>query len=841
MTNRWLLGWVVLTIVSSVSAQEAGWEEGFAHRGVSGHVYTSADYDDGTGSTLYIGGAFYRASGAVSQEIARWNGQDFEPIASDVQNGAAIVFEILAWDDGQGSSLFIGGCFESIDGVPVFALARYDGSGFSGFQAGFSAGSEIYALAVHDDGSGPALYVGGKFQTPSGLKHLARWDGTSWSTVGGPFGGPVEDLVVWNDGAQDLLVAGGRFTDIGGVAANRIAVWDGSTWSSLGAGMDNWVEAMAVYDHGNGAELIAGGRFLAADGQLARAVARWDGSAWHALGSGLDIFCDALAVYDEGAGPVLMVGGVFTSAGGVSTRSLARWDGTAWSAVGTAGVEGGDVRHLAVHDLGSGDRLIIGGAISGADGVGMSGIGNWDGTSFHSMGSGQGMDGSVRAMAMYDSGNGEEIHVGGTFLAAGGELANGVARWDGASWRRLGNGVDLRVEAMTPFDDGSGEKLVVGGYFNEAGGVPASSVAAWDGSAWSALGAGIGPPTTTVDALFVFDEGAGDRLFAGGSFQTAGGQPATNCARWDGTSWSAVGGGFDNRVQSFEAFDLGSGPRLLAGGSFQLAGGQTIRYLASWDGLSWSPLGSPDGTVTVLEVLDDGSGPALYVGGSFGTIGGINAKGVARFDGTNWSAFGNGLSAAPLAFELHPTPIGTKLIAGGSFDNAGRSRVVRFHENNWGALPGSTDAVFNYVEVLKSYVDPVSGGRRLFVGGHFHEADGVVSSSVGRWINPHEFDVTSIEPNKGPFPGGNVIVIRGVGFRDPMSVDFEGRLSPSVTVLSDTELHVVVPPYGNHSGPPTGGLSPVRARFNEAMVDVVVSDGNDFELLVWAYTYHAKL
>ena len=37
----------------------------------------------------------------------------------------------------------------------------------------------------------------------------------------------------------------------------------------------------------------------------------------------------------------------------------------------------------------------------------------------------------------------------------------------------------------------SGTNLYAGGYFTTAGGVPANNIAKWDGSAWSALGSGM--------------------------------------------------------------------------------------------------------------------------------------------------------------------------------------------------------------------------------------------------------------------------------------------------------------------------------------------------------------
>jgi hypothetical protein len=77
------------------------------------------------------------------------------------------------------------------------------------------------------------------------------------------------------------LVAGGKFTFAGGVAANRIARWDGSSWAALGSGLAGSlgvgprVGAVAVLPNG---ELVAGGRFSTAGGVPSNYFARWTDS-----------------------------------------------------------------------------------------------------------------------------------------------------------------------------------------------------------------------------------------------------------------------------------------------------------------------------------------------------------------------------------------------------------------------------------------------------------------------------------------------------------------------------------------------------------------------------------
>ena len=73
-------------------------------------------------------------------------------------------------------------------------------------------------------------------------------------------------------------------------------------------------------------------------------------------------------------------------------------------------------------------------------------------------------------------------------------------------------------------------------------------------------------------------DGAGN-LYAGGDFNTAGGIPANNVARWDGNVWSALGNGTDGRIAAL-AWD-GAG-NLYAGG---------LWTLPRWDGSTWSEFG----------------------------------------------------------------------------------------------------------------------------------------------------------------------------------------------------------------------------------------------------------
>jgi hypothetical protein len=340
---------------------------------------------------------------------------------------------------------------------------------------------------------------------------------------------------------------------IGGVLANGIAKWNGSNWSSLGAGVNpQEVWALAVFDDGRGAALYAGGNFFSAGGVTVHCIARWDGTSWSALDDGLSNAVQALAVYDDGGGSALYAGGYFALASGVPASCIAKWDGASWSALG-------------------------------------QGIGGFPSA-------------SVLALEVFDEGGGPALYAGGEFSQAGHVPASGIAKWDGSGWSALGAGVSgggfPRVHALESFDDGGGPALYAGGRFDSAGGVGASNVARWDGSSWSALGDGVGgsPAEDAVWTLASFDDGDGAALYAGGGLTTAGLQPASHVARWDGASWSALDSGVSNLVLALSVFDAGQGPSLFVGGGFGVAFDSQDSFLAQWGGCGgfpdpWTDLG----------------------------------------------------------------------------------------------------------------------------------------------------------------------------------------------------------------------------------------------------------
>ena len=281
------------------------------------------------------------------------------------------------------------------------------------------------------------------------------------------------------------------------------------------------------------------------------------------------------------------------------------------------------------------------------------------------------------------------------------------------AWYPLGSGLNGRVYAITV----DGANTYAGGGFTNAGGdTNADRIARWDGSSWHALGTGTS--AGEVKSILV----SGTDVYAGGAFLNMGGAAAADYfARWDGANWNAVGP--VTLVNSVEAVVQLGGDIYIAGAAFNAS---SIDYLAHWDGANWTAVGGGlNGAVYGLAV----SGTDLYAVGDFTDAGGnANADGVARWDGAVWNALGTGLT---IGGGLRPVAIavsGANVYVGGQFNTAGGvavSNVALWNGSAWNAMGAGTNG---YVR------DIVVDGSDVYVGGWFSAAGGVANTTyLARW------------------------------------------------------------------------------------------------------------
>jgi hypothetical protein len=674
-------------------------------------------------------------AGAGAQCGVNWSGQ-FD--ATFFPNGAGAM---LAHDDGSGPALYIGSNSGFVAAHLPLSIVRYRGPRLPLETVGGGISGVISALAAYDDGGGAKLYAAGSFTSAGGVacNSIARWNGTAWSPLGSGLDGPGLALAVYDDGTGPALFVGGQFSNAGGVAAQNLAKWNGSTWSGVTAfSVNAHVGSLAVFNPGTGNRLYVAGQFNAIRGLAVDQIASYDGSNWFALGSGFPNASDSildLQVYDPGTGAELYVAGTFASAGGVPASNVARWNGAAWSALGT-GIDAG-AGSLSVWNTGAGPRLVVGGTFWNAGGVLTGGVALFDGNAWSSINA-QGRTANV--VGAFDPGGGERLYTVGMIGDPNPSSTGGgttPVTWSlfqscfGTTWTApTGNGLaGYSVDALESHDDGSGPQLYAGGWFHEAGGTFASNVARWNGSAWSPVG---NAPSSLTQALKSFDDGTGPGLY----------RADLTVQKWNGATWANAGPALDQSV-SLCVYDAGAGPALYAGGYFIVAGGVTLNGIARLFGSAWLPLGSgvaplpASGTPVVwtMTAFDDGTGPALYAAGQFGFAGGIAANNIARWNGTSWSPLGSGLTGGVeqlvMALAVYDDGTGPALYAGGVFTQAGGIPCQGFAKWNGATWSAPGGGVTGTIRAMRVFDDLT--GPKLYVTGNFTHAGTTPAANIARW------------------------------------------------------------------------------------------------------------
>lgn len=670
------------------------WSSDYGRGGVLGRVRAVGEYQ----GDLVIAGQFYYVGSTPAQNIARWDGSNWQAFGGGVGCSDELS-SISAMVEFEGKLIVAGTRLgrAGADTVLGMQAAYWDGAAWHAMSAGDVAGT-VYDIEIYNG----QLYVGGTFgYSGSYQEGLARWDGSGWRSVGAPF----------PDG-WDLLVKDGRLL----VAAGELYAWDGSTWTQpFGDVTGGGIMCLANWDEG----LLVGGSVngIRYEGQWVgvRNVAHWTGSGWEAMSGGLyrwyydDTGFDyavvwSVAVHDG----IPYAGGRFTrtSVGGVETPAYsgAIWRGDHWEGIG------GGVGGLVYALYPRGEDLIVGGYMDYVGNVEIvygewrgdveaRGIARWDGVNWHILSPiGHSLNGAVHCLGRY----GDRLVAAGEFTRAGETPVTNIAAFDGSSWEPMGEGLQYSAAfmrtcyAMVEYDG----SLIVGGKISSAGGQPVENVARWDGEAWSAMGGGV---PTGVQGLGVSD-----------------GQLYADRFRWTGTDWEEYFA-VDGKINAYCEWN----GLLVLGGEFHNAGGQPADHIVGWDGAQYVPLGSGlSGIVFALAVYDG----ELIAGGAFPTP----LRFIAHFSGGSWSVLDTGANTYVETLLVH----GSTLFAGGSFTRAGSATanfVAYWDGSIWHAMGSGCGGSSVYrMEVFG--LTMFRGG--LFVAGDFTMAGAKPSWYLGRWRDP---------------------------------------------------------------------------------------------------------
>lgn len=208
----------------------------------------------------------------------------------------------------------------------------------------------------------------------------------------------------------------------------------------------------------------------------------------------------------------------------------------------------------------------------------------------------------------------------GQTLTANSSLSNSASilkRSSGGTWGKLGTGLNSNPLRAYLAPDSS---LYVVGAFTTAGGTTVNYVAKWNGSSWSAMGT-TGLAGGTPTGRGVCSDGTTSGCYVFGKFTTAGGVTANSIARWSGSAWSAMGGTPGVAGGTATVYDaiLHPNGKLYIAGNFTSAGGTAASFCASWDGSTWAALGAglTGGGGAEAKSVTLGADGKVYYSGSF--------------------------------------------------------------------------------------------------------------------------------------------------------------------------------------------------------------------------------
>ncbi len=207
--------------------------------------------------------------------------------------------------------------------------------------ANLGLAGKVYALLPAHD----SLYVGGRFTTVAGVpaSNIALWDGKAWHALGAGTDKGVYSLAFDVDGT---VIAGGEFSTAGGSPASCIARWDGNIWSPIGSGIIPPPSSKKTARRGvlsilrtSANEIFIGGCFdRNGEGTRLNDVARWNGKLWDTLGYG---FASYGAPSDGTREPGVLslvetkwgvaAAGYFVAANYLLGSGISFWSGNVWS------------------------------------------------------------------------------------------------------------------------------------------------------------------------------------------------------------------------------------------------------------------------------------------------------------------------------------------------------------------------------------------------------------------------------------------------------------------------------------------------------------------------------
>ena len=309
----------------------------------------------------------------------------------------------------------------------------------------------------------------------------------------------------------------------------------------------------------------------------------------------------------------------------------------------------------------------------------------------------------------------------------------------------LPGGTDGPVSVLRRLANGD---ILVAGTFSTLFNVPASNIARWNGTTVFPLGAGVGGPVRDVIELPNGD------IVAGGAFTTAGGSPASNLAVWNGSNWAPFGAGPSGPVRCIATRPNGE----------LYVGVEALVRLQRWNGSTWSGIGlAPfpfpypgQAPVTAMHTLPNGD---LVLSGQLLMSGAGISYDMVRWDGTTLQPMPGlgiiqqGTQPTGTAGRFYTLRDGSLCAAGGWTG----VQIVRWDGSSWLPFANAFSAFGGAADLCE-----LPDGDLVLGGGFFYLAPNQAARGVARLHNgvwsPFGSGVTGLAYAFLPLPSGEVLV-----------------------------------------------------------------------------------
>ncbi|HSX33273.1 MAG TPA: LamG-like jellyroll fold domain-containing protein [Candidatus Saccharimonadales bacterium] len=289
--------------------------------------------DDGT--NLYAG----LGNTAGDNEVWKWNGTVWSQIGGDGLNGG-----FTNTHTEVNSMLFTGGLLyaglvSTNNNAEVWTFNGTTwtriGGGYVNKSWGYFNLQDVETMTVVGD----YLYAG-TGNTVAGNAQVWRFDGSTWTLVGGQGVNSSWAANTYEDTMSLQSYGGALYAGFGTTAGDGdVWKWNGTSWTQVGGDGLNSGWAAATYEEvysmaAYGGNLYAGLGNSANDAE----VWKWNGTSWTKIGG--DSINSGWTANYERVSSLAVLGGQLYAGLGVSTgdAEVWRWNGAAWSKVGGDGV-----------------------------------------------------------------------------------------------------------------------------------------------------------------------------------------------------------------------------------------------------------------------------------------------------------------------------------------------------------------------------------------------------------------------------------------------------------------------------------------------------------------------